>query len=78
MRMHCYYPQSHPRFSKTPLPTAGKDVVVQGTVRSIAGDRCIVIVKDIALGPSDMVIATDDASETVPPTTLKQFEPCST
>ncbi|KAG2073527.1 hypothetical protein BDR04DRAFT_287317 [Suillus decipiens] len=31
MQVHCYYPKGHPHFSKTPLPTASKYVVVQGT-----------------------------------------------
>ncbi|KAG1879184.1 hypothetical protein F4604DRAFT_559202 [Suillus subluteus] len=55
MRVRCYYLKGHPRFSKTPLPTASKHVVIQGTVRSVTGDRCMVTVKDIALDPSDMV-----------------------
>ncbi|KAG1857635.1 hypothetical protein C8R48DRAFT_775554 [Suillus tomentosus] len=51
-----------------------KHVVVQGTIQKIMGDRCVVTVKDIALGPSDMVTATDDSSEGVPSTTLSQFD----
>ncbi|KAG0707164.1 hypothetical protein DFH29DRAFT_995226 [Suillus ampliporus] len=73
-RVRCYYPQGHPRFTKTPLPTASKHVVVQGTVHNIIGDQCIVVVKDITLGPSDMVVTTDDSSENAPPTSLKQFD----
>ncbi|KAG1817030.1 hypothetical protein DFJ58DRAFT_751643 [Suillus subalutaceus] len=42
MRVHCYYLKGHPRFSKTPLPTASKHIVIQGTVRSVTGDRCMV------------------------------------
>ncbi|KAG2342244.1 hypothetical protein BDR05DRAFT_1001189 [Suillus weaverae] len=74
MQVHCYYPKGHPHFNKTPLPAASKHVVVQGTVHSISRDRCIVTITDIALGPLDTIITTDDSSETVPPTMLKQFD----
>ncbi|KAG1805934.1 uncharacterized protein BJ212DRAFT_1486076 [Suillus subaureus] len=74
MQVHCYYPKGHPHFSKTPLPTASKHVIVQGTVQSITGDQCIVTIKDIALGPLDTVTTTDDRSENVPAIHLKQFD----
>ncbi|KAG2061734.1 hypothetical protein BDR06DRAFT_1000862 [Suillus hirtellus] len=32
IRVHCYYPQGHPWLSKTPLPSASKHVIIQGTV----------------------------------------------
>jgi hypothetical protein len=43
-------------------------------VQSIIGDQCTLIVKDIALGPSDMITTTDETSEVVPPTALTQFD----
>ncbi|KAG2063631.1 hypothetical protein BDR04DRAFT_1123131 [Suillus decipiens] len=51
-----------------------KHVIVQGTMQGITAECCTVTVKDIALGPSDMVTSVDDNSETVPLTTLKQFD----
>ncbi|KAG2061382.1 hypothetical protein BDR06DRAFT_966354 [Suillus hirtellus] len=69
----CDYPKGHPHFTKTPLPAASKHVVVQGTIQQIMGDHCIITVKNITLGPLDMVTATDDSSKGVPSTTLSQF-----
>ncbi|KAG2069328.1 hypothetical protein BDR04DRAFT_1101871 [Suillus decipiens] len=73
-RARCYYPKWHPRVSNTPLPAASRHVIMQCTLQSVTEDRCMVTAKDMALGPSDMVITTDDTSETVPPITLKQFD----
>jgi hypothetical protein len=68
IRVHCYYLQGHPWLSKTPLPSASKHVVIQGTVLRIEQERCVLAVKDIAFGPADNVIAgpTSDVVSSTP------------
>ncbi|KAG2744317.1 hypothetical protein P692DRAFT_20838257 [Suillus brevipes Sb2] len=73
IRVCCYYPQGHPRLSKTPLPSASKHVVVQGTILRIENERCILAVKDIAFGPSDNIVA-GPTSDVVSSTPSKSFD----
>ncbi|KAG2745966.1 hypothetical protein P692DRAFT_201055985 [Suillus brevipes Sb2] len=73
IRVRCYYPQGHPRLSKTPLPSALKHVVVQGTILRIENERCVLAIKDIAFGPSDNVIA-GPTSDVVSSTPSKSFD----
>ena len=70
VRLRFYYPSTHPRLTKTPLPAAGKHVVVQGYIQRVENDRCVVSVNDIELGPSDSIFSADPP----PPAKLLHFD----
>jgi len=72
LRVRCYFPDG-PRFAKTPFPPASKHVVVHGTISRIEDDRCIIGIKDIALGPLQGVIAAP-TSESAPSTSVPHFD----
>ena len=66
IRLRCFYPVTNTRFMKTPLPAAGKHVVVHGYLTGFAVGRCLIHIVDIALGPgSDLFGSSSD----VPPST---------
>jgi hypothetical protein len=73
IRVCCYYPQGHPHLSKTPLPSASKHMVVQGTILCIENECCVLAIKDIAFGPSDNVIASP-MSDVISSTLSKGFD----
>ncbi|KIM50840.1 hypothetical protein SCLCIDRAFT_33946 [Scleroderma citrinum Foug A] len=70
IRLRCYFPSTHPRLTRTPLPSAGRHVIVQGCIQRIDGDRCIVSVNDIKFGASESIFTVD----THPPTKLSHFD----
>lgn len=72
-RIRCFYPDSHPRLSKTPVPTAEKHVIVQGCISELYDNRCVISVHDITLGPSTAVVERRRHAEAVPPAKLKSF-----
>jgi hypothetical protein len=72
-RLRCFYPDDHPRLSKTPVPTAEKHVIVQGSITELYDSHCIISVHDITLGPSTAVADRHRHAEAVPPTKLKSF-----
>lgn len=72
-RLRCFYPDDHPRLSKTPVPTAEKHVIVQGCITELDDNRCVISVHDITLGPSTAVADRRRHAEAVPPTKLKSF-----
>jgi len=72
LRIRCYFPDS-PRFAKTPFPPASKHIVVHGTISRIKDDRCIIGIKDIALGLLQGVIAAP-TSESAPSTSVPHFD----
>ncbi|KAG1761172.1 hypothetical protein EDD22DRAFT_954238 [Suillus occidentalis] len=72
-RIQCFYPDDHPHLSKTPLPTAEKHVIVQGSISELYDNRCIISVHDITLGPLTAVVERRRHAEAVPPTKLKSF-----
>ncbi|KAG2111326.1 uncharacterized protein F5147DRAFT_651502 [Suillus discolor] len=55
-RIRCFYPEDHPRLSRTPLPTAEKHIIVQGCISELLHNRCVVRVHDITLGPGSGVV----------------------
>jgi len=71
IRVTCYYPTSHCRLSKTPMPAVGKHVSVQGLLQHINGDRCAIAIQDITFGPADVAGPT---TESPPSSKLKQFD----
>ncbi|KIK40522.1 hypothetical protein CY34DRAFT_13649 [Suillus luteus UH-Slu-Lm8-n1] len=73
IHVRCYYPQGHPHLSKTPLPSASKHVIVQGTILRIENEHCVLTVKDIAFGPSDNVVA-GPTSDVISSTPSKGFD----
>ncbi|KAI5991919.1 hypothetical protein EDD15DRAFT_2197349 [Pisolithus albus] len=70
IRLRCFYPSSHTRFHKTPLPNVGKHVVVHGYLTGFHHGRCLIHVRDIALGPGDI---TSPTTEMPPSMTLGRF-----
>jgi len=60
IRLHCVYPLRNQRFAKTPLPDVGKHVVVLGSLTGFAGARAVIHVKDIAFGPSESIVGSDE------------------
>lgn len=44
---------SHPRLTKTPEPSPGRHVVVQGELLDISNQRCDISIRDITFGASD-------------------------
>ncbi|KAG1863415.1 hypothetical protein C8R48DRAFT_708289 [Suillus tomentosus] len=72
-RIRCFYPDEHPRLTKTPVPTADKHVIVQGSISQLLPKRCVIRVHDITLGPSPSVVERRRDAETIPPSKLKSF-----
>ncbi|KIK32884.1 hypothetical protein CY34DRAFT_100593 [Suillus luteus UH-Slu-Lm8-n1] len=72
-RIRCFYPDNHPRLTKTPVPTAEKHVVVQGSIIKLTHNRCVIRVHDITLGPSTGVVEKQYDVEKTPPVKLKSF-----
>ncbi|KAG1897600.1 uncharacterized protein F5891DRAFT_982568 [Suillus fuscotomentosus] len=72
-RIRCFYPEDHPRLTKTPVPTAEKHIIVQGCISELLHNRCIVRVHNITLGPSSGVVEKHRHADAVPPAKLKSF-----
>lgn len=72
-RMRCYYPPAHPRLDRTPVPSAEKYVIVQGSITELDHKRCIVCVHDITPGPSTNVVENRRHRDATAPTQLKSF-----
>lgn len=71
IRLRCFYPSSHSRFLKTPLPNVGKHVVVHGYLTGFNHGRCLIHVRDISLGPGEIV---SPAGDSPPSMTLGRFD----
>lgn len=72
-RIRCFYPEDHPRLTKTPVPTAEKHIIVQGCISELLHNRCVVRVHDITLGPSSGIVEKRRHADAVPPAKLKSF-----
>ena len=70
IRITYYYPTSHCRLSKTPMPAVGKHISVQGVLQRIDGDHCAIVIQDVTLGPAELAGST---TESPPSSKLKQF-----
>jgi hypothetical protein len=65
-RARYFYPEDHSRLMKTPVSTAEKNIIVQGSISEISHHRCLVRVHDITLGPSAGVVEKRRHAEAVP------------
>ena len=71
MRVMCYYPPLHRQLQKTPMPTVGKHVFVQGSLQSMNGDRCSLTIQDIVFGPAQL---TGPTMQSPPSSKLRHFD----
>lgn len=63
IRLRCYYSNRLTRFTKTPLPSVSKHVIVHGYLTGFSVGRCLITVRDISFGPSDgFSVASPDVS----------------
>ncbi|KAG1817743.1 hypothetical protein EV424DRAFT_1540332 [Suillus variegatus] len=56
VRLYCFYPDDYPHLTKTPVPTADKHVIIQGTISELHHKQCVIHMHDITLGPSTSVV----------------------
>jgi len=63
-------------FHKTPIPWAGEHVIVHGIILRNEVDRCVVAIKEIALGRMQAIVAGLSSDSTPPSSSmsLQQFD----
>ncbi|KIK91784.1 hypothetical protein PAXRUDRAFT_148736, partial [Paxillus rubicundulus Ve08.2h10] len=72
-RLQCFYPPGHPHLLKTPVTSPGKHVCIRSVIVHMEGEQCVVVFKDIALGPSNSV-ANGPTPDTASHLTSKAFD----
>lgn len=61
IRLRCFYPSTLTRFLKIPVPNVGKHIVVHGYLTGFSHGRCLICVRDIALGPGEITAPPTDS-----------------